>query len=45
MAFEEKNENKEDESEEEGEVDLQGEFISSLSELKNERKKNKQLKE
>ena len=45
MAFEEKIENNEDDSKEEGEVDLEGEIISSLSELKKERKKNKKLKE
>ena len=37
--------NNEDNCEEEGEVDLEGELISALDELKKERKKNKKLKE
>ena len=45
MAFEENIENNEDNYEEEGEVNLEEELISSLCDLKNERKKNKQLKE
>ena len=45
MAFEENIENNEDNCEEEGEVNLEGELISSLCDLKKERKKNKKLKE
>jgi hypothetical protein len=37
-------ENDEEDYEEEGEVDLEAELISALSELKKERKKNKSLK-
>jgi hypothetical protein len=40
MAFE----NDEEDYEEEGEVDLEAELISALSELKRERKKNKSIK-
>lgn len=43
MEFEEQIENNEDDSEEEGEVDLEGELITALDELERERKKNKQL--
>ena len=39
MAFEEKIENNEDDSEKEGEVDLEGKLMIALSELKKERKK------
>ena len=37
--------NNDDNYEEEGEVNLEGELISALCDLKNERKKNKHLKE
>ena len=45
MAFEENIENNEDNCEEEGEVNLEGELISALCDLKKERNKNKYLKE
>ena len=45
MEFEENIENNEDNSEEEGEVNLEGELISALCDLKKGRNKNIQLKE
>ena len=45
IEFEENIENNEDNCEEEGEVNFEEELISALCDLKNERKKNKKLKE
>ena len=45
VAFEENIEINEDKRAKEGEVNLEGELISALCDLKKQRKKNKQLKE